>query len=90
MPKLSHDLLPIYQLELAMGNEVARVDEPAGTKCPYALVFKRALHKAEIERELELSSSVKYWESRDRHYPQEAGYYSEATGHAVLGPINGV
>jgi len=89
MPNLSQDLLPIYQLELARGNEVARVDEPAGTKCPYAVVFKGALHKDEIERELELSSSVKYWESRDPHYPQEAGYYSEATGHAVSGPING-
>jgi len=87
MSKLSQDLLPIYQLELDKGNEVARVDEPAGTKCPYAVVFKNPLHKAEIESELELPASVKYWESRDSHYPTEAGYYSEATRHAIAGPI---
>lgn len=89
MSKLSQDLLPIYQLELAMGNEVASVDEPAGTECPYAVVFKKPLHKVEIERELELPSSVRYWESRDWHFPKEAGYHSEATRHSIIGPLGG-
>lgn len=89
MSKLSQDLLPIYQLELERGNEVERVDEPAGTNCPYAVVFKKPLHKAEIEEMLDLSPSVKYWESRDPHYSKEAGYRSETTRHAIAGPING-
>jgi hypothetical protein len=89
MSKLSHDLWSIYQLELDKGNEVASINEPAGTKCPYAVVFARPLHKAEIETELNLSPFVKYWESRDSHYPKEAGFYSEVSGHAIAGPING-
>lgn len=89
MSKLSQDLLPIYQLELDKGNEVERVDEPAGTECPYAVMFKKPLHKKEIESELHLSESVKYWESRDWHYEKRAGYYSETTRHAIAGPING-
>jgi hypothetical protein len=60
--KLSEDLLPIYKLELDRGNEVAGVDEPAGTKCPYAVVFKKPLHKTEIEAELVLSPTVRFWD----------------------------
>ena len=88
MIKLSEDLLPIYKLELEKGNEVKRIDEPAGTKCPYAVIFKRPLHKTEIESELALLPSVRYWESRDPHYPKEAGFLSEETRHAIAGPIN--
>jgi hypothetical protein len=87
MTKLSKDLLPIYTLELDRGNEVARVDEPAGTNCPYAIIFKKPLHKNEIESELELPPSVQYWESRDAHYGKEAGYYSKETRHIVAGPL---
>jgi hypothetical protein len=87
MSKLSEDLRPIYQFELDRGNEVVRVDKPAGTNCPYAVVFKNPLHKKGIEAELDLPASVEYWESRDPHYPKEAGYYSETTKHSVAGPI---
>ena len=87
MLKLSQDLFAIYQLELSRGNEIERVDEPAGTTCPYAVVFKRPLNRGAIESEVELSASVKYWESRDPHFPQEAGYYSETTRHVVVGPL---
>ncbi len=90
MSTLSHDLFPIYQFELDRGNEVERVDEPAGTNCPYAVVLKKPLHKGEIERTLDLLPSVKYWESRDPHYPKEAGYRSETTGHSIAGPIAAV
>jgi hypothetical protein len=88
MLKLSQDLLPLYQLELNRGNEVKRVDEPAGTECPYGVIFKEPLHKQEIESELCLVESVKYWESRDWHYEEQAQYYSEKTRHAIAGPIN--
>ncbi len=87
MTKLSRDLAPIYNLELRMGNEVARVDEPAGSECPFAIIFQNALHKTEIERDLQLPASVRYWECRDAHYPIEAGYSSDVSKHAVAGPL---
>ena len=52
--KLSEDLLPIYRLELQLNNEVVRIDEPAGSTCPYAVIFKLPLHKRQIEMELQL------------------------------------
>lgn len=87
MSKLSQDLVPIYCLELELGNEVVRIDEPAGTKCPYAVVFGRPLHKREIEMQLKLPRSVRYWECRDPHYAKEAGYLSEVTRHGIAGPL---
>jgi hypothetical protein len=70
-----------------MGNEVACVDEPAGTECPYQVLFKDALHKKEIESELQLPPSVLYWECRDPHYAIEAGYFSDVSKHSVAGPL---
>lgn len=88
MTKLSSDLLPIYELELSCGNEIERVDEPAGTDCPYAVVFKYPLHKMEIESTLYLVPSVRYWQSRDLHYDASAGYVSDTSKHAIAGPVN--
>jgi hypothetical protein len=87
MLKLSNDLLPIYELELARGNDVVRIDEPAGTNCPYAVIFRRPLHRDAIENELALPPSIQYWESRDAHYAREAGFYSEETRHVIAGPL---
>jgi hypothetical protein len=87
MTTLSKDLQPIYQLELESGNEVARIDEPAGTECPYAVIFKHPLHRTRIDAELQLSTSVKYWESRHPYYPMEAGFRSDISGHSVAGPL---
>lgn len=84
---LAEELVPIYELELRLGNVVHYVAEPAGTACPYAVVFKRPLHKAEIERELRLAPTISYWESHDPHYPIEAGYQCAITRHAVAGPV---
>jgi hypothetical protein len=86
--ELSDDLRSIYELEIAIGNEVAYIAEPAGTDCPYAVIFKNALNVKAIESELNLPPTVRYWESRDPHYPIEAGYSSLESRHAVAGPID--
>ncbi|HJT35520.1 MAG TPA: hypothetical protein VJ783_26065 [Pirellulales bacterium] len=84
---LSDDLLPIYRLEIGFGNEVARIDEPAGRACPLAVIFREPLHVDEIASAVTLPPSVTYWESRDGHYPMEAGYACAKTGHAVAAPL---
>lgn len=87
MIKLSKDLIPIYELELDRGNEVARIDEPAGSNCPYAIVFKNPLHKNDIETSLSLAPQVRFHEVRDSHYAKESYYFSERSRHAVGGPL---
>lgn len=87
MTKLADDLQSIYDLELRLGNQVEYIAEPAGTACPYAIALLHPLHKADIERELSLPTSVKYWESHDPHYAIEAGYQCEITRHTIAGPI---
>jgi len=37
--KISVDLLPVLDWALSQGNKVLRVDEPAGTTCPLAVVL---------------------------------------------------
>jgi len=87
MTRLSSDLQPIYSLEIARGNEVSHIEEPAGTTCPYAVVFKQPLAKARIMAELQLPAHVRFWESRDPHYAIEAGFYSDVSRHSIAGPI---
>ena len=88
MPRLSSDLQPIYDLEIARGNEVSHIAEPAGTTCPYAVVFKLPLDKARILAELQLPAHVRYWESDDPHYAIEAGFYSDVSQHSIAGPLS--
>jgi hypothetical protein len=85
--KLSEGLLPVYKLELSLGNVVARIDCPAGTKCPYAVILKNKINHKAIKEQLELHSSISKWENRDRHYPLESGYSCEKTRHAISGPM---
>ena len=85
--KLSDDLRSVYLLELRLGNEVESVDEPAGTECPLAVRFKHPLHFAEITQEVEFAPTVTPWESRDWHFPEEAGYFSKESHHLVAGPL---
>ncbi len=84
--QLSTSLKPIYDLELSLGNEVIRVDEPAGSACPFAVVFRLPLHIDEIGSQLELPETVKLWESDDPHYAIERGYVCEESRHAISGP----
>lgn len=87
MSRLSKNLQPIYELELRLGNEVLRVDEPAGTACPLAIVFQRPLHFKEAEQKGLLRDRVRQWENKDPHYPPEAGYMCEETRHALAVPL---
>ena len=84
---LSEDLRGIYDLEIELGNELSHVEEPAGSACPYAVVFKRPLHLEAIHQRLTLSDGVKFWESRDPHYSIEAGFASATSRHSIAGPI---
>lgn len=86
-PGLDPELTPILAFELARGNAVARVDAPAGTRCPLAVALARPLDREGIEASLQLPPAVVAWESRDLHYPVEAGYASESSGHSIAGPI---
>lgn len=86
MQKLTKELRSIYDLEIQLGNSVLRVDEPAGTKCPFAVVFARPLHFSEIRKALMLSSDIEIWKNTDAHYPREAGFYSQKTKQAIAGP----
>ena len=85
--KLSPDLHEIYKLELSLGNVVERTDEPAGTECPYGIVFAQPLHKEQIEAGIALSATVYYDISDDPHYPIEGMYLSRESRHAISGPL---
>jgi hypothetical protein len=84
---LSAELRPVYDLEIELANEVSHVEEPAGSSCPYSVIFKRPLHLEAIHERLTLPSDVKFWESRDPHYSIEAGFYCETSRHSIAGPI---
>lgn len=87
IPDLSENLKPIFDFEIGRGNHVERVDRPAGSSCPLAVVFETPLDiPGYIERH-GLPNGVRTWENKDRHYPVEAGYVCEETRHAISGPI---
>jgi len=85
--KLAPNLQAIYDLELSLGNSLDRIEEPAGDRCPFAVIFKSPMHKGKIESALSLPPSVKWWECRDSHYPIQGGYACEETHHAIAGPL---
>lgn len=82
---LSPTLLPIYDLEISKGNIIERVDKPAGTLCPLAVIFKKTLHYVEI-KDLRLQPEVQKYENKDRHYPLESGFFCKRSRHVVAGP----
>jgi len=89
MENLSKNLKPIYDYELAQGNEVVGVDVEAWSRCPLAIYFRDPLHVEGIVRDLPLAPTVSRWENRDTHYPLEIGYVDSESNHSISGPIPG-
>ena len=85
--ELSKNLRNIYEYEVALGNEVLRVDEPAGSNCPLAVVFRQPLHFTEIAANLVVPAAVERWENRDTHYSLEAGFVCRESRHSIAGPL---
>lgn len=86
---LSSNLRPIFDYEIGRGNSVERIDRPAGTKCPLAVIFSKPLDIEGFARVHGLPQSVSTWSNRDKHYPLEDGYVCEETRHALAGPAAG-
>jgi len=84
---LSSSLKPIVDYELHRGNEIERIDRPAGTKCPLAVVFKKPLDFKGYESQHGKPKGVDKWECRDQHYALESGYVCEKTRQGIAGPI---
>lgn len=88
MTRLSPSLKPIFDLELKKGNEVLRIDEPAGSNCPYAIIFKFPLHFQEIKDLVHPLPNVEEWENKDPHYPLERGFFCNESHHSIAGPTS--
>jgi hypothetical protein len=89
VPDLSDNLRPIFDYEIGRGNSVKRIDRPAGTNCPLAVIFARPLDIDGFTRAHGLPQSVSTWSNRDKHYPIEDGYVCEKTRHVLAGPAAG-
>lgn len=83
---LSKELQPIYDYEISRGNQVERLDRPAGSNCPLAIIFRKPLDVQGFINIHGLPINVKTWENNDRHYPLEKGYICELTRQALAGP----
>lgn len=87
--KLDPVLLAIFDIEIAGGNQVARVDEPAGTLSPLAVVFKNRLNRSRIEESIKVPDHIVWHENDDQHYEINGmgGYASKSTHQFVYGPL---
>ncbi len=56
-----NELKQIYTIELSLGNEVKHIDEPAGTSCPLAIIFKDMLHFEQLKEQITLSDNIEFW-----------------------------
>lgn len=83
--RLSEDLWPIFDHEIDRGNEVAEELFDVWEACPYQVIFDEPLDLEGI-LELDLSSNLTQYSETDPHYPNLAGFFSEATRHCVSGP----
>jgi len=87
VPGLSPSLQSVLLYELARGNAIDHIEQPAGTRCPLAVVLAKPLDIAGFKDEHGLPSGVDTWENHDKHYPVQAGYVCERTRHALSGPL---
>jgi hypothetical protein len=85
---LSRNLQLIAQYELARGNEIERIDRPAGSASPLAVVFARPLDFDGFGKRHSLPPNVRTWSNRDRHYDLEDGYVCDSTHHVLSGPMH--
>ncbi len=83
---LCSHLAPVCDFEIQHGNRVVRVDAPAGSACPLAVIFAERLRILGTSTIGDLAPEVEYRESRDPHYPIEAGFGCKVCRHAVAGP----
>ena len=88
IPDLAESLQGIVAFELSRGNSIIRVDRPAGTRCPLAVIFARPVDINGFRAQGALPSGVETWVNRDAHYPLESGYVCDRTRHAIAGPIH--
>jgi hypothetical protein len=86
-PDLSPTLQLIHDYEISRGNHVERVDRPAGSNCPLAVIFREALDVSGFINAYGLPDGVRTWENHDSHYPLEKGFVCELTRHALAGPL---
>lgn len=84
---LSDRLRPIVDFEIARGNNIRRIERPAGSNCPLAVIFALPLDIQGFRSKGGLPEDVRIWENRDTHDALEAGYFCEHTHHAVAGPL---
>src|ERR1700722_2036792 len=68
VPDLSENLRRAFEHEVTRGNTVTRVDRPAGTRCPLAVVFAQPLDIAWFKASEPLTTAVRIWENHDSHY----------------------
>ncbi len=61
VPSLSKTLQVVLSFELARGNTVVRVDQPAGTRCPLAVVLAKPLDIAGFKESHGLPPMVNTW-----------------------------
>ena len=87
VPNLSRSLQVILAFELARGNCIERIDQPAGTRCPLAVILSGPLDIAGFTATHSLPTAVDTWENHDTHYPLEAGYLCERTIQTIAGPL---
>jgi hypothetical protein len=76
-------------MELDAGNSVIRIDEPAGTLCPLAVVMKNPLNRNRLSTVARGIPTIFWHENGDRHYEMNGmgGYASKASGQFLYGPL---
>jgi hypothetical protein len=84
--RLSLAMRQVYDREIGRGNEVVRVEE-FGSEAPLAISFRKPLQRVEATDD-DARAPLAWWESRDPHYPKEAGYRCRATGQTIAGPLD--